>query len=103
MKQLNKMILLAMFMSMVSISAKAQQTSMTIDNQSPGWLSSKIGYGDQQTVENLTVTGYLNNDDLRFIVSLAKNHSPVWPNVVCPEIVLCSKWLRELLKSIGKR
>ena len=75
MKQLNIMSLLVIFMSMVSIGANAQQKTLTIDNQSPGWLSSKIGYGDQQTVENLTVTGYLNNDDLRFIVSLAKNHS----------------------------
>ena len=73
MKQLNKMILLAMFMSMVSISAKAQQTSMTIDNQSPGWLSSKIGYGDQQTVENLKITGYLNGTDFNFLIDLDNN------------------------------
>ena len=75
MKQLNKMILLAMFMSMVSISAKAQQTSMTIDNQSPGWLSSKIGYGDQRTLQNLKVTGYLNKEDMIFIANLTKKHS----------------------------
>ena len=73
MKQLNNMILLAMFMSMVSISAKAQQTSMTVDNQSPGWLSSKIGYGDQQTVENLKITGYLNGTDFNFLIDLDNN------------------------------
>ena len=45
----------------------AQATSLTVDNQTPGWLSSKINYGDQQTVENLTITGYLNAEDLSFV------------------------------------
>ncbi|MBR5728637.1 MAG: Ig-like domain-containing protein [Prevotella sp.] len=58
-----------------SLNVVAQQTSMTIDNQSPGWLSSKIGYGDQLTVENLKVTGYLNKDDLLFIARLMKENS----------------------------
>ena len=53
----------------------AQATTLTIDNQTPGWLSSKINYGDQQTVENLTVTGYLNPTDLAFIGTLIKSHS----------------------------
>lgn len=48
----------------------AQATSLTVDNQTPGWLSSKINYGDQQTVENLTVTGYINGSDLKFIHEL---------------------------------
>lgn len=48
----------------------AQATSLTVDNQTPGWLSSKINYGDQQTVESLTITGYLNATDLTFIGSL---------------------------------
>ena len=48
----------------------AQATTLVIDNQTPGWLSSKINYGDQQTVENLTVTGYLNQEDLNFIGTL---------------------------------
>lgn len=53
----------------------AQATTLTIDNQTPGWLSSKINFGDQQTVENLTVTGYLNPTDLAFIGTLIKSHS----------------------------
>lgn len=53
----------------------AQATSLTVDCQTPGWLSSKINYGDQLTVENLTITGYLNSDDLHFIGSLMENHS----------------------------
>lgn len=48
----------------------AQATTLVVDNQTPGWLSSKINYGDQQTVENLTVTGYVNSDDLSFIGTL---------------------------------
>lgn len=53
----------------------AQATSLTVDNQAPGWLSSKIGYGDQQTVQNLKITGFLNPDDLKFIGTLVSVHS----------------------------
>ena len=56
-----KLVCLALCL-MLCENVMAQQTSLTIDNQSPGWLSSKIGYGDQQTVENLKVTGYINNE-----------------------------------------
>ena len=48
----------------------AQAVSLEIDNQTPGWLSSKIPYSDQLTVQNLKVTGYLNEDDLTFITNL---------------------------------
>ena len=50
----------------------AQATSLTVDNQTPGWLSSKINYGDQLTVENLKITGYLNGKDFLFIKELNK-------------------------------
>ena len=53
----------------------AQATSLTIDNQTPGWLSSKIGYADQETVENLKVTGYVNTTDLKFIGGLMQNRN----------------------------
>lgn len=53
----------------------AQATSLTVDNQSPGWLSNIINYGDQQTVRNLTVTGYINQADLSFIGDLMSKHS----------------------------
>lgn len=46
---------------------------MTIDNQTPGWLSSKIEYTDQQTLENLKVTGYINGTDIKFIRELNTN------------------------------
>ena len=63
------------FSMIICMSATAQQTSLTVDNQSPGWLSSKIAYGDQQTVENLKIVGYLNKDDLLFISRLMKENS----------------------------
>lgn len=54
------------------ISVFAQATDLVIDIQTPGWLSSKINYGDQQTVRNLKVTGYINTTDLDFIGSLTQ-------------------------------
>lgn len=51
----------------------SQATSLTVDCQTPGWLSSMINYGDQLTVKNLKVTGYINETDLLFIGSLNKN------------------------------
>lgn len=65
-----KKILLLMLSIVISLTAMAQATTMTIDNQTPGWLSSKINYGDQQTLINLTVTGYINQTDVDFINSL---------------------------------
>lgn len=53
----------------------AQATSLIIDNQTPGWLSSKINYSDQLTVENLTLSGYLNGVDFQFISELNKLHN----------------------------
>ena len=39
------------------IAVYPQATDLVVDCQTPGWLSSKINYGDQQTVMNLKVTG----------------------------------------------
>ncbi len=63
---MKKTILLAIALCSC-LSIFSQATSLTIDCQTPGWLSSKIEYGDQLTLESLTVTGYLNSKDLRFI------------------------------------
>lgn len=48
----------------------AQATTLAVDNQTPGWLSSKISYSDQQSVENITITGYINGTDIDFIRTL---------------------------------
>lgn len=68
-----KRITITLCMLCIALSGFAQATDLVIDNQTPGWLSSKINYGDQQTVKNLTVTGYLNKTDVSFIRSLMSN------------------------------
>lgn len=60
-------------MLLISIGMFAQATDLVIDNQTPGWLSSKINYSDQMTVRNLKVTGYLNATDITFIGSLIQD------------------------------
>ena len=72
---MKKNIFISFLFLFVALCMKAQQTSMTIDNQTPGWLSSKINYGDQQTVENLEITSYINAEDLKFLGTLITNHS----------------------------
>lgn len=66
-----KHILTLLVLSISYVLCGAQATSLTVDNQTPGWLSSKINYGDQQTVENLTITGYINGTDINFIRELS--------------------------------
>lgn len=73
MKYLRFLILIFCLVSGKNI--MAQQTSLTVDNQSPGWLSSKIGFGDQLTVQRLKVTGYLNSDDIVFLKNLSTDRS----------------------------
>lgn len=51
----------------------SQVTSLTVDCQYPGWLSSFITYGDQLTLEDLKVTGYINGTDIKFIRELNLN------------------------------
>ena len=70
-----KQILLFLMLMYSYVLCEAQAVTITVDNQNPGWLSSKIGYGDQQTVENLTVTGFLNATDCAFIGTLIQSHS----------------------------
>lgn len=65
-----KRLILFLFVAAISMTAMSQATSLVVDNQTPGWLSSKIGYGDQKTVVNLKVTGYIDETDLKFIGSL---------------------------------
>ncbi|MBR4699355.1 MAG: Ig domain-containing protein [Prevotella sp.] len=75
MKQIIIKLSFLAFSLLASMNVVAQQTSLTVDNQVPGWLSIKIANDDQLTVENLKVTGYLNNEDLQFIARLMKENS----------------------------
>lgn len=65
-------LLVAVLMSSVMY---AQKTSLTVDSQTPGWLSSMINYEDQLSVKNLTVSGYINTEDLKFMGTLISGKS----------------------------
>lgn len=65
-----KQIYIFLVCLLASISMNAQDKVMTIDNQTPGWLSSKMTYAQQVAVEDLTVTGYINPTDMEFVNGL---------------------------------
>ena len=65
-----KQIYIFLVCLLASISMNAQDKVMTVDNQTPGWLSSKMTYAQQVAVEDLTVTGYINPTDMEFINGL---------------------------------
>ena len=71
---MKKIYMINILLSM-TLGVYAQAMDLVVDCQTPGWLSSKINYGDQQTVRNLKVTGYINNTDMNFIGSLFGKHS----------------------------
>lgn len=73
---MRKYIVLIM-LSLCSIGVSAQSEAMTVDNQMPGWLSSKIAYTDQVSLKSLKVTGYINGTDLAFVKGLMKKKSLV--------------------------
>lgn len=52
----------------------AQATSLTVDNKVAGTLSQRILYDDKLTVQNLTISGEINADDLEFIDDLNSHH-----------------------------
>lgn len=69
-----KRIVLLSIIICYNLAVFSQATDLVVDCQTPGWLSSKINYGDQLTVKNLKVTGYINSDDLHFIGELMDNY-----------------------------
>lgn len=71
---MNKFLSMLVFMICTNLAtAFAQNTTLEVDNQYPGWLSSKIPFKDQASVQNLTVTGYINGTDVKFIKELINN------------------------------
>ena len=60
---------------LVCFSSFSQASSLTIDCQTPGWLSSYIGPSNIPTLRNLKVTGTINETDLNTIGNLVKNYS----------------------------
>ena len=53
----------------------SQATSLIVDCQNPGWLSSYINPSILPTLRNLTVTGQINKTDLATIGNLVKNYN----------------------------
>lgn len=53
----------------------AQETSLVVDCQNPGWLSNMIIYGNQRTIQDLKVSGYINATDLKFIGEMMSKQS----------------------------
>lgn len=51
----------------------AQATSLTIDLETPGTLLEKIDFKDRSTLQELRVTGFINEDDLAKMAGLIKN------------------------------
>lgn len=72
-----KSIVFVLMLLYVASPCKSQETSISIDNQVPGWLSSKLTYNQQLSLKELHVTGYLNGDDAIFINNLINNYSLV--------------------------
>ena len=71
---MNKFLSMLVFMICTNLATMfAQTTTLKVDNQYPGWLSSKIPFKDQASVQNLTVTGYINGTDVKFIKELINN------------------------------
>lgn len=70
-----KRILFLMLILCAGLHTLAQSISLEVDCQNPGWLSNKISYGDQRTIQNLKVKGYINANDLKFIGEMIVKHS----------------------------
>lgn len=71
---MNKFLSMLVFLICTNLATMfAQNTTLEVDNQYPGWLSSKIPFKDQASVQNLTVTGYINGTDVKFIRELINN------------------------------
>ena len=70
-----KKVLLLSYAIAVTICLFAQEKRLVIDNQTPGWLSSLLTYSQQQSVEELTLTGYISKADMSFVCNLIKNQN----------------------------
>lgn len=55
----------------------AQATTLRVDNKVAGTLSQRILYDDKLTVENLTLIGEINADDMTYLEELNSKHSLV--------------------------
>lgn len=74
--------IVTLFLCMLLLtSIHAQETELTIDNQTPGWLSSKLTYAEQVALKKLTLTGYVNHEDIVFVNKLISNYNLEWLDI----------------------
>ena len=71
---MKKLLLTLALFAAFAVNSFSQATSLTVDCQTPGWLSSKINYGDQLTVKNLKVTGYINGTDIQLLYDMYEHN-----------------------------
>lgn len=69
---MKQLIYLIIFLN--TIFALHSQSHISLDCQNPGWLSSMLTYTQQQEIEDLEVTGYINETDIKFISNIITNH-----------------------------
>lgn len=66
---MKKLYILFLFCFIIAHIALAQK-KIEINNQTPGWLSSLLTYPQQQVLEEIKVTGYINQVDIDFLKDL---------------------------------
>ena len=69
---MKKLVFLIAIVLCGCLNAFAQIKSRTIDNQTPGRLSSQFTQTERNEVEELSITGYINITDMSFVNSLIK-------------------------------
>ena len=72
---MRKLLLLLSLVISSCLNVYSQATSVTVDCQIPGFLSSYISPNDISTIRNLTISGKINQTDLAVIGNLVKNYS----------------------------
>ena len=72
---MKKVLLMFGVLFNMGFNAYSQTTSLTIDCQTPGWLSSYINPSDISSLRNLKVQGQINEVDLSTIGNLVKNYN----------------------------
>lgn len=72
-----KRLLFTLLAMCLTIMTHAQATSLIVDCQYAGWLSTLVDVKDQPTLQNLKITGRINADDFAFIAKLNNKGSLV--------------------------
>lgn len=86
--------------------AWAQATSLTIDLETPGTLLEKINFQDRSTLQELRVTGYINNDDLTVMAGMIDNANlkvlDLENALICSDYVITNELSTTKFQKLGK-